>query len=115
VRRAFGEQTFETLAAYLAFIRTAHYWTETHPELSYEPDIAAVMQSHPDLAALLLDQTEAKRAAEGEALRQAMAELTQAKRVLSQKERLLAERNAQLALAGRAALVGSYVYDVSTR
>src|SRR5215510_7808717 len=36
-----------------------------------------------------------------------------AKRVLSQKERLLAERNAQLALAGRAALVGSYVYDVS--
>ena len=34
VRRAFGERTFETLAAYLAFIRTAHYWTETHPELS---------------------------------------------------------------------------------
>ena len=34
VRRAFGEQAFETLAAYLAFIRTAHYWTETHPELS---------------------------------------------------------------------------------
>src|SRR5262249_49721747 len=28
-------------------------------------------------------------------------------------ERTLAERNAQLALAGRAALVGSYVYDVS--
>src|SRR5262249_39608574 len=30
-----------------------------------------------------------------------------------QAERTLAERNAQLALAGRAALVGSYVYDVS--
>ena len=68
VRRAFGEQTFETFAAYLAFIRTAHYWTETPPELAYEPDIAAVMQRHPDLAALLLDQTEAKRVAEGEAL-----------------------------------------------
>jgi len=53
VRRAFGEQTFETLTAYLAFIRTAHYWTETHPELAYEPEIAAVMQRYPDLAALL--------------------------------------------------------------
>ena len=30
-----------------------------------------------------------------------------------QAEQALAERNAQLALAGRAALVGSYVYDVS--
>src|SRR5262249_27188046 len=30
-----------------------------------------------------------------------------------QAERTLAERNAQLALAGRAALVGSYVYDVN--
>ena len=80
---AFGEQEFETLVAYLAFIRTAHYWTETHPELAYEPDIAAVMQRHPDLAALLLDQTEAKRVAEGEAMRKALAELTQAKQALS--------------------------------
>jgi PAS domain S-box-containing protein len=86
VRRAFGEQTFETLVAYLAFIRTAHYWTETHPELAYEPDIAAVMQRHPDLAALLLDQTEAKHVAEGAALRQALAELTRAKQVLRQNE-----------------------------
>jgi PAS domain S-box-containing protein len=77
VRRAFGEKTFETLAAYLAFIRTAHYWTETHPELAYEPDVAAVMQRCPDLAALLLDDAEAKPVAEGEALRQALAELTQ--------------------------------------
>ena len=102
------------LVAYLAFIRTAHYWTETHPELAYEPDIAAVMQRHPDLAALLLDQTEAKRVAEGEAMRQATAELTQAKQALSQNERTLAERNAQLALAARAALVGNYAYDVNT-
>jgi PAS domain S-box-containing protein len=77
VRRAFGERTFETLVAYLAFIRTAHYWTETHPELAYEPDIAAVMQRHPDLAALLLDDPEANLVAEGEALRQALAEVTQ--------------------------------------
>jgi PAS domain S-box-containing protein len=108
VRRAFGEQTFETLAAYLAFIRTAHYWTETHPELAYEPDIAAVMQQHPVLAALLLNQTEAERVAEGEVLRRALAESER-----QQAEETLAERDAQLALAGRAALVGSYVYDVN--
>jgi PAS domain S-box-containing protein len=97
VQWAFGNQSFETLAAYLAFIRTAHYWTETHPELAYEPDIAAVMQRHPDLTALLLDQTEANGVAEGAALRQA-----------------LAERNAQLSLAGKAGLVGTYAYDVDT-
>ena len=72
------------------------------------------MQRHPDLAALLLDQTEAKRVAQGEAMLQALAELTQAKQALSQNERTLAERNAQLALAGRAALVGSYAYEVNT-
>ena len=114
VRCAFGEQKFEILIAYLAFIRTAHYWTETHPELAYEPDIAAVMQRHPDLAALLLDQTEARRIGQGETLRQALAELTQAKQALSQNERTLAERNAQFALAARAALVGNYAYDVNT-
>jgi PAS domain S-box-containing protein len=114
VRCAFGEQTFEILVAYLAFIRTAHYWTETHPELAYEPDIAAVMQRHPALAALLLDQTEAKRVAQGEAMRHALAELTQAKQALNQHERTLAERNAQLALAARSALVGNYAYDVNT-
>ncbi|MFZ0850505.1 MAG: HWE histidine kinase domain-containing protein [Hyphomicrobiaceae bacterium] len=114
VRCAFGEQKFEILVAYLAFIRTAHYWTETHPELAYEPDIAAVMQRHPALAALLLDQTEAKRVAQGEAMRQALAELTQAKQALSQNERILAERNAQFALAARAARVGNYAYDVNT-
>jgi PAS domain S-box-containing protein len=114
VRCAFGEQTFEILVAYLAFIRTAHYWTETHPELAYEPDIAAVMQRRPDLAALLLDQTEARRVAQGETLRQALAELSQAKQALSQNERILAERNAQFVLAARAALVGNYAYDVNT-
>ena len=33
VRAAVGDGTFELLVAYLAFIRTAHYWTEMHPEV----------------------------------------------------------------------------------
>jgi hypothetical protein len=31
IRAAVGETNFEYLIAYLAFIRAAHYWTETHP------------------------------------------------------------------------------------
>ena len=42
VRNAVGAMRFELLVAYLAFIRTAHYWTETHPELAYEADMLAL-------------------------------------------------------------------------
>jgi hypothetical protein len=45
----------------LAFIRTAHYWTETHPELEYEPDMLLLLKEHDVLAQLLLDQSEAER------------------------------------------------------
>jgi hypothetical protein len=33
LRAAVGGATFELLVAFLAFIRTAHYWTEMHPDL----------------------------------------------------------------------------------
>ncbi|MCJ2061743.1 response regulator [Methylobacterium sp. J-088] len=62
VGHAFGEGNLEMLTAFLAFVRTAHYWTETHPELEIEPDMLALMSEHGDLAHLLLDQSEAERA-----------------------------------------------------
>jgi hypothetical protein len=46
VRAAVGDATFELLVAYLAFIRTAHYWTEMHPELTYEPDMAEILRGY---------------------------------------------------------------------
>src|ERR1700722_16576022 len=61
VARAFGEARLELLIAFLAFIRTAHYWTETHPELEYEPDMSLLMKEHGLLAQLLLNQSEAER------------------------------------------------------
>jgi hypothetical protein len=61
VARAFGEANLEMLIAFLAFIRTAHYWTETHPELEYEPDMTLLMKEHGLLAQLLLNQSEAER------------------------------------------------------
>jgi PAS domain S-box-containing protein len=86
VRHAVGEANFESLVAYLAFIRTAHYWTENHPELAYEPDMVAVMARHEDLARLLLDLTGAERVNAGEELRQALAELDHVKGSLRQSE-----------------------------
>src|SRR5580704_10014571 len=49
IAHAVGEPTFEILTAFLAFVRTAHYWTETHPTLDYESDMVALMRNHPGL------------------------------------------------------------------
>lgn len=75
IAHSLGESAFETLTAFLAFVRTAHYWTETHPALGFEPDMVALMQDHPRLARLLLDSSEAESIHSGEALRRALDEL----------------------------------------
>jgi PAS domain S-box-containing protein len=59
VRASVGETNLEYLIAYLAFIRAAHYWTETHPDLAYEPDMLRLMERHEKLTQLLLDPVDA--------------------------------------------------------
>jgi hypothetical protein len=54
LRQALGAKRLEYLLALLAFIRTAHYWTETHPELEIEHDVRELMALHKELASLLL-------------------------------------------------------------
>jgi hypothetical protein len=61
VGRPFGDASLEMLIAFLAFVRMAHFWTETHPELEYEPDMLFLMKEHGLLAQLLLNQSEAER------------------------------------------------------
>jgi PAS domain S-box-containing protein len=61
VRTAFGEGNLELLLAFLCFVRMAHYWTETHPELAIEPDMIELMDEHSTLPVLLLDTSEAER------------------------------------------------------
>lgn len=61
LRAALGSTTLELLTAYLAFIRTAHYWTETHPELAFEKDMEDLMRQHEELARLLLDPHDGAR------------------------------------------------------
>jgi PAS domain-containing protein len=90
VRRAVGERTFEILTAFLAFVRTAHYWTETHPKLAIEPDMLAVLEKHDVLARLLYDPSEAERVKAGEALRQTLAELKDTKASLREGQERLA-------------------------
>lgn len=86
VRAAVGDGTFELLVAYLAFIRTAHYWTEMHPELTYEPDMVEILSGHPDLAELLLDTSEAELVQGGRQLRQTLGDLKRIEVALQENE-----------------------------
>lgn len=61
LRAALGATTLELLTAYLAFIRTAHYWTETHPDLAIEDDMEDLMRRHEELANLLLNPDDGAR------------------------------------------------------
>jgi PAS domain S-box-containing protein len=47
-------QTLEYTKLLLAFIRTAHYWTEIHPELVLEDDINQLLATHEAIAACVL-------------------------------------------------------------
>lgn len=61
IRAAVGDTEFEYLAAFLAFIRAAHYWTEVHLDIGFEPDMLALMERHAELARLLLDPADAEQ------------------------------------------------------
>ena len=50
----FDGKTSEYAKLLLAFIRTAHYWTEIHPELVLEDDINQFLASHETIAACVL-------------------------------------------------------------
>jgi PAS domain S-box-containing protein len=45
---------------FLAFVRAAHYWTETHPEIEFEDDINKLLETHEALADCILNDPEAK-------------------------------------------------------
>jgi hypothetical protein len=56
-----GDRRFEYLMAFLAFVRTAHFWTVVHPGLEIEDDVREMMAAHPELAALLLQDPDTGR------------------------------------------------------
>ena len=85
LRTALGGPALEMLTAYLAFIRMAHYWTQTHPDLPFEEDMERVLRQHETLATLLLDPTEGARSKMGG-------------RLFDELEMLRGERDDRLAL-----------------
>jgi PAS domain-containing protein len=89
VRRAVGDDTSEILTVFLAFVRTAHYWTETHPKLAIEPDMLSVLEKHDRLRRLLVDPCEAERVKAPEALHRTLAELESSKASLRKSEQQL--------------------------
>jgi hypothetical protein len=54
LRRPLGGRRLEYLLALLAFIRAAHFWTVVHPGLEIEDDVRELMNTHKELAYLLL-------------------------------------------------------------
>lgn len=56
--RLFGPARLQYLLLFLAFVRAAHYWTETHPDISVEEDVKAVLERHEALAECILNDPE---------------------------------------------------------
>ncbi|HJZ79883.1 MAG TPA: PAS domain S-box protein, partial [Pyrinomonadaceae bacterium] len=54
LRRLLGPKRYEQLMLFLAFVRTAHFWTEVHPELAFEPDLEVMLREREALAEPLL-------------------------------------------------------------
>lgn len=108
LRSALGPSNLELLTAYLAFVRTAHYWTLTHPDLAPEEDVEALLRDHEELAHLLMDDPEAARCDISARL---LAELKDLRAARSEFERI--NRSTQmLQLALDAAGQGAWDYDV---
>jgi two-component sensor histidine kinase len=89
VRGLVGAMTAEQLLALLAFVRAAHYWTETHPDIAFEADMVVVMQRHKELSRLLLDTGDAVGDIGGARLQNTLAELRAARGSLRDAEQRL--------------------------
>jgi signal transduction histidine kinase len=58
--RALGPDNLERLKVFLAFVRTAHYWTKLHPELAFEDDVIQLLSTHETIAQCILKDSEAQ-------------------------------------------------------
>ena len=58
--RLFGPARLQYLLLFLAFVRAAHYWTETHLEIAFEDDINNLLATHEALAKCIFNNSEAR-------------------------------------------------------
>jgi len=59
LERLLGTVRLQYLLLFLAFVRTAHYWTRVHPEIQFEDDIKQLLATHEALASCIIDDPEA--------------------------------------------------------
>jgi PAS domain S-box-containing protein len=59
LERLLGTVRLQYLLLFLAFVRTAHYWTRVHPEIQFEDDIKQLLATHEELASCIIDDPEA--------------------------------------------------------
>jgi PAS domain S-box-containing protein len=58
--RLLGPVRLQYLLLFLTFVRAAHYWTETHPEIAMEEDIDKLLATHEALADCILNDPESR-------------------------------------------------------
>jgi PAS domain S-box-containing protein len=80
LKRALGESRFERLMTFLAFVRTAHYWTKVHAELDFEEDVKRLLASHEALAECLLNDPEVETCEISRELADELASLAESKK-----------------------------------
>jgi PAS domain S-box-containing protein len=112
LKRALGSSLFEHLLVFLAFVRTAHYWTRVHTELEVEQDIRDLLATHEALAECVLNDPETSGSELSQQLIDELAQLREAKRRLSAESQQhleqaqLSQQQADVAHADLAMLYG---------
>ena len=101
--------TFEHLMVFLAFVRTAHYWTKLHCELGFEDDIKRLLAIHQELADCVLNDPESASSETAQILRDELSALRR-----DSSEALRASENRVRAVFDQAA-VGILIADLSGR
>ncbi|WP_424934526.1 sensor histidine kinase [Amaricoccus macauensis] len=91
-----GSMLLERLLAFLAFVRTAHYWTLTHPSIRPEADMATFLDRHEALADLVLSDEAVAATETGQHLLEELRQLRAERDERAELRRALAERDEAL-------------------
>ncbi len=88
LRRALGDGRFQHLMVFLAFVRTAHFWSKVQPGLRMEDDVRELLATQEELARAVFDDQEGRAAPVGRAL---AAELASLRDEVQRRDELLRE------------------------
>jgi signal transduction histidine kinase/ActR/RegA family two-component response regulator len=91
LRRAFGGAMFQHFMVFLAFVRTAHFWTKVHPELGFEDDVKQLFATHEALADCVLNDPEASNCETTQVILDELHSLRKERQRREATERLLEE------------------------